>query len=30
LLNEVIVSFEPRTLEVVGGHRRRGRWKRSR
>ena len=29
LLNDVIVSFEPRTLESVGGHRRRGRWKRS-
>ena len=28
-LNEVLVSFEPRTLELVGGHRRRGRLKRS-
>lgn len=30
LLNEVLVSFEPRTLELVGGHRRRGHLKRSR
>jgi hypothetical protein len=29
-LNEVLVSFEPRTLELVGGgRRRRGRLKRS-
>ena len=28
-LQEVLVSFEPHTLELVGGHRRRGRWKRS-
>ena len=28
-MNELLVSFEPRTLELVGGHRRRGRWKRS-
>lgn len=28
-LNEVLVSFEPRTLERVGGQRRRGRWRRS-
>ena len=28
-LNEVLVSFEPRTLELVGRHRRRGLWKRS-
>jgi heme-degrading monooxygenase HmoA len=28
-LNEVLVSFEPRTLELVGDRRRRGRWKRS-
>jgi heme-degrading monooxygenase HmoA len=29
LLNEVVVSFEPRTLEQVGGQRRRRRLKRS-
>ncbi len=28
-LNEVLVSFEPRTLNLVGGDRRRRRWKRS-
>jgi heme-degrading monooxygenase HmoA len=28
-LNEVLVSFEPRTLELVGDRRRRGRWKSS-
>jgi heme-degrading monooxygenase HmoA len=28
-LNEVLVRFEPRTLELVGGDRPRRRWKRS-
>lgn len=30
LLNEVLVSFEPRTLELVGGRRQRGRFRRAR